>query len=94
MTERTLGRPRSQEEQFIIETIEKLESQLGGLKEPIPWFIAHGRKRSRRQMREVQGQRKEQIDEVERALQALRDDGNIEITFIRDKDGTISGFKI
>ena len=83
-----------EEEQFIADTLKKLESQLERLKDPIPWHVAHGRMRSRRQMKVVQGQREEQIGEVGRALQALRCDGNRKFTFIRDKDGAISGFRI
>lgn len=83
-----------EEEQFIVETVEKLEVQLDQLKKPIPWHIAHGRRRSQRQMQQVREQRGEQMSEIERALQALKSDGHLEITFIRDQDGHISGFKI
>ena len=89
-----LNKVSKEEEQFIAETIKKLESQLGGLKEPIPWHVAHGRRRSEKQMRQIRNQRGEQIPEVEKALQALRSDGNMEINLIRDRDGEIVGFKI
>lgn len=82
-----------EEEQFIVDMIEKLESQLEELERPIPWHVAHGRIRPRKQMQEIQDQRKKQIGEVGRDIQALKGDGNIKITFIRDKDGTILGCK-
>lgn len=83
-----------EEEQFIVETIEKLEAQFEWLNKPIPWHISHGRRRSQRKMQEIRDQREKQMSEVERALQALKSDGHLEITFIRDQDGHVSGFKI
>jgi len=83
-----------EEEQFIADTIEKLGSQLEKLERPVPWHVAHGRRRSQQQMQKIRDQRKEQMSEVGRALQALKSDGHTEITFIRDQDGHISGFKI
>jgi len=82
-----------EEEQFIVDTIPKLESQLKSLEEPIFWTIAHHRRRSVKQMAGARSQREKQKDDVKKALLTLRGDGNIEVTFIRDKDGNISGFK-
>lgn len=94
MSIETTSRLTPEEQEFVNLSRVSFESQLKELARPIPWHVAHGRRRSRKQMQETQGRRKKQIGEVERALQTLRGDGNIEITFIRDdKDGTILGFK-
>ena len=94
MSIETISGLTPEEQEFVDLSRGRLESQLEELERPIPWHVAHGRIRPRKQMQEIQRQRKKQIGEVERALQALRGDGNIEITFIRDdKDGTILGFK-
>jgi hypothetical protein len=82
------------EREFVEKTIGILEFRLDKLTRPIPRFKAHRQMRSGAEMRQIREQRKEElIPEVERALQALRGNGNIEITFIRDQEGKIVGLK-
>lgn len=85
---------RKDEEEFVETIIPWLEKQKEGLKRPVSVFLSHGRRRSKKLMREAQEQRTEQLRDVETALAILRNGSEGEVLFIRNKEGGISGFTI
>lgn len=94
MSIETISGLTPEEQEFVDLSRGGLESQLKELEQPVSWYIAHGKRRPVRQMNEILEQRKEQRRDTERALGILS--GNIpgEISFIRDKDKQILGFKV
>ena len=85
---------KEDERQFIAEITPRIEIQLKELKTPLSWFLAHGRRRSQRQMREAREQREDQVRDFEIALRVFRSQEQAEVTFTRDSSGKILGFKI
>lgn len=83
-----------EEKEFVGQTKVSLENQLIKLAQPVPWLIAHNRRRSVRQMEEILEQREKQKGEIKKALGVLSGEISGGISFIRDKDKQILGFKV
>lgn len=78
----------------VTDFVNRLERTAEGLRKPLFWIVAHGKRRSRSEMRIAREQREGQLRTVKDALEILKSGRELEVEFFKDNAGKIRGFKV
>lgn len=77
----------------VAQFIGRLAESAADLEKPVSWYVAPGRRRSRRQMNEAIRQREKQLGDVETALGILQSKTQSTVKFFQNEKGKVVGFK-